>query len=218
MAATWSTDGEYIAFVRKVTDKEGGIPYYRVDTVHIATETVSEGIIPADEYDEEVTLKGWEWIGWSPTTNQLLLFHYDKPLHIADVLCDETTHICVADTRAVGVKPGRKYPLNAWSPDGTKMAYHCYTTTPTGDLIHEGICIQDTEGNMIQEFPETELGVEDIDFLAWAPDGTQIAFVAHPGDISDSRTDVFVLSLDDRSLINLTTDPSLNQSDPVWIP
>jgi dipeptidyl aminopeptidase/acylaminoacyl peptidase len=211
---TWSPDGEYIAYLREVVGED----YFRVDVVHVATGTVSEGFVPPDEYEDVAASKGWYWVDWSPTANQILLDSGFKPLHIADVVCDDTTHTCTAEVRAIGAKFAKHYPFNAWSPEGDRIAYYCYTTTTTGELIHKGICILDTEGHMVQEFPEPELGVENISYLVWSPDGTRIAFVAYPANSDLSKTDIFILSLSDMNLINLTSDLPMNHNDPIWIP
>jgi hypothetical protein len=214
---TWSPDGEYIAYIRHMEGPDG-FPWSRVEVVHVATGIVSRGFIPADESEWLDMYEAYEWIEWSPAANQILLYSRQQPLHLARVSCDNSSYICTADVRAIGVRFGRKMPFNAWSPDGEQIAYPCYSTTTTGVLIHEALCIQDTDGNMIAELPEPELGVIDINYLAWAPDSTRIAFVAYPAENHRAEVDLFVLSLSDMSLINLTSDPYIRQGPPVWIP
>lgn len=215
---TWSPDGNYIAFLRREPSTNTSPPVNRLDIVHVGTGAISSGLAPSGTTDNLVDDQGWQWIEWSPATYQILLYGGVKPLSIADIKCDETAHKCNASMRPIEVKGAKGKPHNAWSPDGTRIAYACYTTASDGTLLYEGLCIQDSVGHLEKEFREQDLGLLDIEFLAWSPNGRMLALTAKPAQPDNAKADVFVLSVDSGKLVNVTSDPTTAKSEPIWIP
>ena len=97
----------------------------------------------------------------------------------------------------------------SWSPDGDKIVVVSAKPEP----FHETLRLMDLEGNLIQEF---DLGLWFILGPVWSPDGNMIAFSAKQEE--DGGNDIYILSLGDSSLINLTIDTELVVGPPAWFP
>jgi len=113
---------------------------------------------------------------------------------------------------------------HAWSPDGKKLAF------ATWSLKDINIWMMNTDGtgltSLVSEFGRDEIFVINVDGSNlmklthdggaspdWAPDGTEIAYVA----VTDRFTDVFVINVDGTNVRRLT-DQLGNAKTPVWSP
>lgn len=217
VSLTSSPDQHYVAF-GSVYNVDGYL-YFRLSALHVETRTLSANLIPENSEPLPVD-QGYEWIGWSPVGNQLLLFSGQLPLRLVDVICDDTTHLCaVRNLRRLSDDFSTKIPFNAWSPDGTKIAYAYYHVSPdaNGISVYDGLAILNADGGaVIADFKETELNALNIDEIRWSPDGIHLVFTAFEPDRTDS--DIFVLNISDGSVINLTVNLASNESSPLWLP
>jgi len=98
----------------------------------------------------------------------------------------------------------------AWSPDGNRILYtsiHC--AGDCGRMIQE-LWLADPSGGWARQLLMTNSLCQQP---AWSPDGKRIAFASDRG----GSLDIWVLSLEDWKLEQVTTDESLDVS-PAWSP
>lgn len=214
---TFSPDKKYIAFDGSYNIN--GDLYYRMQIIHIQTGTITQDFIPDNGHDLPID-EGYEWINWSPVGNQLLLFSRQLPLRLVDISCVDFTHECTTlNLRNLSEDFSTKIPVNAWSPDGTKIAYAYYhaSTDVNGLWVYDGLVIIDAgTGSTIIDLKETDLNVLDIDEIAWSPDGDHLVFRAFQQ--KSKETDIFLFSLSDNSIVNLTANLSGSYEAPIWLP
>ena len=97
---------------------------------------------------------------------------------------------------------GDEYP--AWSPDGTKIAFHSYR-----DRNWE-IYVMNADGS--QQTRLTHNPGEDT-YPTWSPDGSRLVF----NSATVGFTDIYVINVDGTELTQLTSDPA-PEYDPSWSP
>ena len=209
---TWSPDGRYIALLRESLDHDA---QFEVEIIHPSSRTISTNAVPPDDYSNLPFFDpGWTYLQWSPTEYQIVLSG-GKPIHIAEIICSNSDNTCAGTFVGVAAKFSRD-ALPKWSPDGRAIAYECYSTTSEGEITHDALCIIDLSGVIENEFPETPLGIEVIDELAWSPDGDQIAMAAKP--IGSLYSDIFILTLETGRIQNITAAIAGDQYNPRWLP
>ena len=94
----------------------------------------------------------------------------------------------------------------AWSPDGTKIAFI------SGRDGNYEIYLMDTDGSNLKRLTQTP---EPETNPSWSPDGKKIAYGS--GTYSN-EFEIFVMSLDDSSVVQITDQYSKNPEDPAWSP
>ncbi len=93
----------------------------------------------------------------------------------------------------------------AWSPDGTRIAYHRNTGLPA----ERGLYVMDADGG------NAALIAEGYWAPAWSPSGAQLAATQRAGGVGQS--DIYVMNTDGSSAVNVTNDPAEDHS-PAWSP
>jgi TolB protein len=91
---------------------------------------------------------------------------------------------------------GGDVQLNAWSPDGTWIAYDSFTGEVQGESWGDIYVIRADGTNPVNLTPGAARGAEP----AWSPDGSQIAFT---GEV-DGVWEVFVMQADGSNPVRLT--------------
>ncbi len=205
---SWSPDGEFIAYIR-----DGQF----LEVVNLETGVVSESLIPPEfRHPQQIVEPGFENVDWSPDGKHLALNANSDSLFLLDVTCSAESHICSAENfRPLADRIDGKF---SWSPDSEEIVGEYLDAVSYVRTLR----IIDLQGRVVREYSPTELMLltslefnVDLEILqcpVWSPDGNEIAF-------SDGR-DVWILSLADNSLVNLTR--GLMEIDSVammaWVP
>jgi Tol biopolymer transport system component len=217
----WSSDAEYIAYLKM---KSTYAEYVRhIEVMHLDTQIISQFVSPEDiaaDFEwaldtREISIADFDW---SPDGQRIVFTAWiigttqTYAVYVSDVECDQSTYKCSARNPRM-ISDVIYDP--SWSPDSSLIVgwpIHLETNT------HDFLRFSNLDGQVVQEIDLDALlpGIEDVHYPVWSPDGRQIAFLAEP-DESASAFDVFVLTLDDLSLINLTSD-SRHQGGVEWLP
>ncbi|MCK6578204.1 MAG: DPP IV N-terminal domain-containing protein [Anaerolineae bacterium] len=97
----------------------------------------------------------------------------------------------------------------SWSNDGQYLVFEGYI----GDDL--GLYVLRTEGDPTPiAVPGAANSVLPEYAPAWSPDGRRIAFVS----LRDGNPDIYLYSLDDQSVVNLTQSPERGEDHPAWSP
>jgi dipeptidyl aminopeptidase/acylaminoacyl peptidase len=120
----------------------------------------------------------------------------------------------------------------AWSRDGSKIAFLAVDTLPKADeakvarrddpQVFEGnfrlshAWVIDVASKRATEIVHGNMTVSGSP--SWSPDGTRLAFQAAPTTmLRDSRSDIYIATIADRSLTKITPKPEAG-SPPAWSP
>jgi TolB protein len=143
----------------------------------------------------------------SPDGKRIIFVHF-KPGGIDD------TELCIYDSEVnstgtlIDQCGGQLFPR--WSPNGNQVVYsHVHCSSGCDQVIQELWIADSRGGNARQLLMTNSLCMQP----AWSPDGTKIAFSSDKA----GNFDIWVYSLADSKLIQITTDPSLD-SNPTWSP
>lgn len=160
----WSPDGQRMVFVRH----EGKYGDW-TDTVYILD--LGTGDI-TEVFTESAERIGLDGLAWSPDGGQLAFSLGTAPL--TQYVLNET-NIYVLDLEEdelLQLTSGGRNDHPSWSPDGRLIAY---MTGPTYSV--ETLVIARADGTC----PIKPLEVYGLNWTAWSPDGTQIAFTWERG-------------------------------------
>jgi len=140
---------------------------------------------------------------WSPDGTQLAYASNKNgnwDIYIYDLLTGDERQMTIGLAFEAGPR---------WSPNGEFLVYESYN-----EAGHLDIYILRTDGSAVQE-PRVPQSSETADFSpAWSPDGTQMAFVSW----RDGNQDIYVFTIADSSIYNLTSTPDVDEDYPVWSP
>jgi len=140
---------------------------------------------------------------WSPDGTQLAYASNQNgnwDIYIYDMLTGEDRQMTIGLAFEAGPR---------WSPNGEFLVYESYN-----EASHLDIYILRTDGSPIQE-PRVPQSSDTADFSpSWSPDGTQIAFVS----LRDGNKDIYVFTIADSSIYNLTNTPDVEEDFPAWSP
>lgn len=157
-------------------------------------------------------------VSWSPDDQAVVFNHYiesEKANHIYRVNLDDPYDYIDLSGSYGG---NNKYP--AWSPDGKWIAFACGKTF--GDNRTWSLCLTPSGSSRIDVVLE-DLHVgdeksEDGQFKrhavtpSWSPDSKWLAFSSD----MDGDFDIYIYSLANHDLINLTDDWTSDEMDPSW--
>lgn len=196
---TWSPDRDYIAHtICPRSDDEDDI-----QIIHLATGTRSQLHL-----DEQI--EGIRHIEWSPDGSRIVFTNWMLELFMAEIECDESSHTCRAlNVNHLTFTPDYPVEQPSWSPDGMQLIAVC---VPDG---FSELCVLDLVGETIQLLSVSS-DLKHFNAPDWSFDGNSIAFAATPEN--EAGPDVFVFSLQNHSLVNLTQEPLWRNSNPVWLP
>jgi Tol biopolymer transport system component len=197
VSPTWSRDGLLLAY------------WHRPDATSawalavVGPDGSDAGVVARDVRlrEREEAFNQPSNIAWSPDS-RLIAFAADtdggQAIFIATIGREGATRI--TDPALQAIDP-------AWRPDGRSIAFQSVATetvhvvAPDGSAEHE-----------LNPLPHTLL------WLDWAPDGSTVATAAYvPVDPDSGQTDVFTISADGQTVVNVSRDPSDDYS-ATWSP
>jgi Tol biopolymer transport system component len=187
---SWSPDGQTILFEANWTTD-----YY----VHIHSVAASGG--------SPVQLtNGIEDIcpAWSPDGSHLAFIGARNGINAQEIW---TMNPNPGATATLVLQEDQNLSGCEWSPDGSRIAYRKYSTSPWGSVIR---MVPVNGGGATTLVDDATMPGDP----AWSPDGTRIAFHRHR---PDTGTDIWVLPVDGGDAVQLTDDTA-SDSGPVWSP
>jgi WD40 repeat protein len=189
-------------------------PAYGLEVIDLSSNVRSTIIDPTES--PSIDQRFISWLSWAPDDYKLLTYGGISWPQVWDVDCSEETNECQGHTLGQLGDYTNFFLREPWSPNGDMIAYPCHTATVYGEV--DSICVQDiTSNGTIHVFKEVELGITSIvSDVTWSPDGTRLLFTASTDE--QTETDVFILSLQDANLTNLTSQIPDAQSHLQWLP
>jgi TolB protein len=107
-----------------------------------------------------------------------------------------------------------KYEV-AWSPDSSQIAFVGFDRV-SRDYRH--IYLIDADGSnqrLLVSVPMADL----LQQISWSPDGKKLMFVHYiTVEEIDFYTEIYVVDVEDGTIINLTNTPDIDEIDPAWSP
>ena len=191
---SWSPDGSRIAFVRDV-----GGPF----TLEIA-------IMNADGSNPVNISNNPDFVhrpAWSPDGSRIA-FGTDRDFETSGFTEDAFEIYIVrtdgTDARNITNEDVAEDNFPAWSPNGSRIAFHTNRTT------NYDIFLMNPDGSALVNLTQHPAG----DFLpAWSPNGSRIAFESN----RDGNSEVYVMNADGSGVVRLTNHPGLD-SFVAWRP
>jgi Tol biopolymer transport system component len=201
---TWSPDSSKIAFS---SDRDGNFEIYVMDAVDADNDGNGENQIRLTNsagFDDQPT--------WSPDGMRIAFDSFrdgNQEIYVMDAVDVDNDGNGENLVRLTNNPAGDG--AAAWSPDGTRMAFH---TDRGGDTE---ICVMDAvdtdnDGNGDNFFCLTNNSARDEDPV-WSPDGTKIAFWSD----RQGNAEIYVMNSDGTNQTRLTNNPAEDHS-PTWSP
>ena len=202
----WSPDGKRIAFC--------GLGY----EIGIAdAENLSKLRPPTTE---EYVISG---LSWSPDGAEIAVVGLawstppgEPPFPAMDIYA---INVESGEARKLTDSPDtNKYEV-AWSPDGTQIAFVALNRD-SPDYVH--IYVIDADGSnqrLLVSVPITNW----LQQISWSPDGKKLMYVSKIAveeweSLYHYYVEIYVVDVEDGTIINLTNTPDINDRDPAWSP
>jgi len=189
----WSPDGSQIAF--QLWEGEG-----RYDIGLLALVDGSLTNLTSSEANETRPV-------WSPD-GERIAFWTPSGIQVMDA----------AGGRQVSLTQGMGDSLPAWSPDGERIAYVSETLLSGWDIY-----VKTVGGLGSRRLTHDSYKIVEGDPI-WSPDGSRILFtntqlLGLDGQaIGETKTDIYLIDLEENTIVNLTGSTRSPQPDPVWSP
>jgi len=107
---------------------------------------------------------------------------------------------------------------DAWSPDGSRIAYVRYCFDKKAQFVEGGIWTMKADGTDARQVTKLPAGTNLEDHrAAWSPDGTSIVFERIDTSVTRERAAIFTIGTDGTDL-HQVTEWSVDGNDPDWSP
>jgi len=213
-----SPDGKYVVYTEQRPDWEDNEYKTQLWLIELAS---------GDTRQMTYNKKSSQSPQWSPDGQQIAFIsaREEKPqIYVMSISGGEARQLTSTKTGVNSYK---------WSPDGKHIAY-----TATDEKSERQEAIEKKYGKfevVDAEFSRSYLWVFDIEkkeaqkimnrddlnvgYFNWSPDSTKIAFSATPDPRAESwsKSDIYILSLADKSIRTLVDQPG-GDSNPIWSP
>jgi len=203
---TWSPDGERLAVFR--VGAEGGslgqgIYTLRPDGTGLHRLFINELPIPAGVTDLE----------WSPDGTHIAFVQVDwyNPAPAAES-AGELWVMGADGSHARPVTPPDTFVYDfSWSPNGSQLVY-TRQSLPSGNRFVYDLFVMNADGSDARQLTDDGRPRE----VAWSPDGTKMAFIAHAEGSNFTQGNVYVMGADGTDPVQLTDMPGAYA--PEWSP
>lgn len=214
----WSSDGQYLGYISST-------PLDELEILHIDSHTITQ-IIEGNEFPD-CFLADFDWSPDGTKINYRLDPPYshsrdDLPStntwYVENITCDDQTHTCATSNQNILDWPNYITYRLSWSPDSSQLigigSYEFYNLFVEARELDGQLAWQIELGDIL-------LSKEGGDFrdAVLSPDGKQIAFIAK--EETNSISDIYILSLEDMSLFNVTDligQPHIDYYQVEWLP
>ncbi len=190
-AASWSPDGQRIAFVSDRNDPDRNDDV-RISDIYLmnADGSVQTRLTDSSAWDTRPR--------WSPDGRRIAFFSYrDGKTEIYVMNADGSEQHRLTDNQA-----GNAWP--SWSPDGRRIVFVSYRDESSEVYV---INVDGSGQTRLTDNPAMEMRP------SWSPDGRRIAFNSD----RDGNWEVYVMNADGSGQTRLTDNPGSDIS-PIWSP
>jgi hypothetical protein len=202
----WSADGQYVGYIRYAPAV--GSPGDVLEILHVGTLTTSQ-ILDVESVDPEGHSFILEDFDWSPDGTKInyrvdLLPRLTPKWYVEDITCDPQTHTCtLSNQRTLNWPTNGSYRLS-WLPDASANVAMYAVSEDSVFLEIRGLNGELIRRAELDDLSLTSGGYCGLKDAVLSPNGERVAFKARSAG-SSSLSDIFILSLNDMSVLNLTS-------------
>ena len=210
--ASWSPDGNYLAYLADVRSIGEPYPSYFRGTPMLHTwETGESRELELAIPEGDIEIHGAWLFDWSPDSKRLAFNSdshrkstggYRADLFFADVATGKVDFVTKA-------WHDHSWPFGAdWSPDGRRLVFAMNVDEDQDESTWlNRVAVLDLGNGNLRKLPSADNAWEPC----WSPDGRFIAFAARPADAKDN--DIYVIAADGNGMRNLTASDGAAASE-----